>query len=88
MKKEIKHQRRYRRHKRIRAKVFGTTIRPRLAVFRSNQHIYSQIINDELSRTLVTASDLEIKKISSSNCFTFIMKNYLRDVEKITCKGF
>jgi len=52
---------------RIRAKVFGTTIRPRLAVFRSNQHIYSQIINDELSRTLVTASDLEFKKIKNSD---------------------
>jgi large subunit ribosomal protein L18 len=62
MKKEIKQQRRYRRHKRIRAKVFGTARRPRLCVFRSNKHIYAQLIDDEKGKTLAAASDLELKK--------------------------
>lgn len=57
-------QKRYRRHKRVRAKVFGTKDRPRLSVFRSLKHIYAQIIDDEKGETLVAASDLELKKIS------------------------
>jgi len=61
MKKEIKHQRRYRRHKRIRAKVFGTARRPRLCIFRSAKHIYAQLIDDKKGRIIDTASDLELK---------------------------
>lgn len=48
-----------RRHARIRRRVFGTTERPRLAVFRSNQHIYAQIIDDTAHHTLVAASTVE-----------------------------
>ena len=48
-----------RRHARIRRRVFGTPERPRLAVFRSNQHIYAQIIDDITHHTLVAASTLE-----------------------------
>ncbi len=48
-----------RRHARIRRKVFGTSERPRLAVFRSNQHIYAQVIDDSLHQTLVSASTLD-----------------------------
>lgn len=48
-----------RRHSRIRRKVFGTSERPRLAVFRSNQHIYAQVIDDTTHQTLVAASTLE-----------------------------
>ncbi|MDB9525874.1 50S ribosomal protein L18 [Oscillatoria sp. CS-180] len=48
-----------RRHARIRRRVFGTTERPRLAVFRSNNHIYAQIIDDTAHHTLVAASTLE-----------------------------
>lgn len=48
-----------RRHNRIRRKVFGTPDRPRLAVFRSNQHIYVQVIDDTRHHTLVAASTLE-----------------------------
>jgi large subunit ribosomal protein L18 len=61
-----------RRHKRIRGKVSGSSERPRLAVFRSNEHIYAQIIDDTKHHTLVAAStleaDLKSKLNSSSNC--------------------
>ncbi len=48
-----------RRHKRLRTKVKGTGDRPRLAVFRSNQHIYAQVIDDTAHHTLAAASTLE-----------------------------
>jgi large subunit ribosomal protein L18 len=47
---------RYRRHRRVRQKVSGTDERPRLCVFRSLNHIYAQIINDNQGHTLVAAS--------------------------------
>lgn len=50
---------RERRHRRIRKKVQGTSERPRLAVFKSNNHIYAQIINDDAGHTIVTASTVE-----------------------------
>ena len=56
-----KQQKRYRRHKRVRAKIFGTSRVPRLCVFRSYRHIYAQLIDDEKGRTLAVASDLELK---------------------------
>ena len=57
-----KQEKRYRRHKKIRAKVFGTADKPRLCVFRSEKHIYAQLIDDEKAKTIVTSSDLEFKK--------------------------
>ena len=50
------------RHKRIRAKVTGTEKRPRLCVFRSNQHISAQLINDVSNKVLAQASDSGFKK--------------------------
>lgn len=50
---------RLRRHRRVRKKVNGTQERPRLAVFRSNEHIYAQIIDDTLGHTLAAASTME-----------------------------
>ena len=49
------------RHRRIRAKIKGTKERPRLCVFRSNKHIYAQLINDETGHVLVSFSDLKLK---------------------------
>lgn len=49
-------------HKRIRAKISGTNQRPRLSIFRSNQHIYAQLIDDEKGATLLALSDAHIKK--------------------------
>ena len=50
---------RMRRHLRVRRQVRGTHDRPRVAVFRSNRHIYAQLINDVDGRTLVAASSLD-----------------------------
>ena len=49
-------QGRKRRHRRVRRNVFGTSERPRLVVFSSLKHIYSQLIDDSTGRTLVCAS--------------------------------
>jgi len=49
------------RHRRIRGRVKGTSRRPRLLVFRSHRHIYSQLIDDEKGKTLASAKDSEIK---------------------------
>ncbi|MGB7084060.1 MAG: 50S ribosomal protein L18 [Phormidesmis sp.] len=48
-----------RRHSRVRRRVKGTSERPRLAVFRSNQHIYAQVIDDSEHKTLAAASTLD-----------------------------
>ena len=47
---------RKRRHARVRRNLFGTQERPRLNVYRSNKHIYAQLINDDNGNTLVSAS--------------------------------
>jgi len=48
---------RTRRHIRVRAKVKGTEERPRLVVFRSDKHIYAQLVNDVVQRTIATVTD-------------------------------
>lgn len=63
---------RVKRHLRVRKKIFGTPERPRLAVFKSNAHMYAQIIDDVNGVTLVAAStltkDVNEKIKSGSNC--------------------
>lgn len=54
-----KHEKRIRRHRRVRKKVSGDSARPRLNVFRSLSHIYAQIIDDDAATTLVSASSAE-----------------------------
>ncbi len=56
---KTRRERRLRRHKRIRKKVFGTPERPRLCVYRSLKHFYAQIIDDTKGHTLVSASTLD-----------------------------
>ena len=63
MKIELKIKKRYRRHRRVKTKIFGKKEKPRLYVFRSQKHIYAQIIDDEKGKTMVSASDLEMKKV-------------------------
>ncbi|MDR0916717.1 MAG: 50S ribosomal protein L18 [Oscillospiraceae bacterium] len=50
---------RAKRHKRVRAKISGTPERPRLNVFRSENHIYAQLIDDVAGKTLFSASSVE-----------------------------
>ena len=47
------------KHRKLRNRFSGTTQRPRLAVFRSNNHMYAQIIDDTVGKTLVSASTLD-----------------------------
>ncbi len=57
--KESRQKVRVKKHMKIRNRFSGTTERPRLAVFRSNNHMYAQIIDDTVGKTLVAASTLE-----------------------------
>ena len=57
--KQTRKESRNRRHQRVRRKVFGTSDRPRLAVFRSHKHIYAQVIDDTQHHTLAAASTLD-----------------------------
>ena len=50
---------RRRRHARVRRRIRGTAVRPRLAVFRSHKHISAQLIDDDAGRTLAAASSVE-----------------------------
>ena len=57
----VKKDKRIRRHKKIRKTLHGTSVRPRLCVSRSNQHIYAQLIDDDKAKVLVSASDKDVK---------------------------
>ena len=59
MARKTSREARRRRHERIRRQIHGTAERPRLNVFRSLQHIYAQVIDDDLGHTLVAASTLD-----------------------------
>jgi large subunit ribosomal protein L18 len=56
MKVKTKAEYRHRRHLRLRKKIMGTEVRPRMSVFLSNQHIYVQLIDDVGQRTLASVS--------------------------------
>lgn len=64
--KLTKEERRKRRKFRIRKKISGTVGCPRLVVFRSNKHIYAQLVNDETGKTLVSSSTLSLNKGGSA----------------------
>ncbi len=70
--KQTRKESKARRHRRVRGKVSGSTERPRLAIFRSNEHIYAQVIDDTQHHTLVAASSLEpelkTQLTSGANC--------------------
>lgn len=57
-----KREYRIKRHRRIRAKISGTAKRPRIAVFKSNRHIFAQAIDDGARKTLAGAGDFKMKK--------------------------
>lgn len=62
----MKRQARIKRHLRIRKYLSGTAGCPRLSVFRSNKHIYAQIIDDQKGKTLLFLSDLKMKDMPKS----------------------
>ncbi|MDP3995641.1 MAG: 50S ribosomal protein L18 [bacterium] len=68
------------RHKRIRAKVSGTAVRPRLCVFRSSKHIYAQLINDEKGKVILAVSDLKLEKQAAE-------KSKVKDESKVVKVG-
>jgi large subunit ribosomal protein L18 len=58
---------RIKRHKRVRAKISGTSSRPRLSVFRSANAVYAQLIDDEKNKTIVSSSCRETKEKSKTD---------------------
>lgn len=67
IKKESNNVARQKRHAKIRSKIIGTHEVPRLNVFRSNSHIFAQIIDDEQAQTLVSSSSVELKLKNGNN---------------------
>jgi large subunit ribosomal protein L18 len=59
---KTKQERRKSRHKRIQARIFGHTNRPRLVVFRSTKAIYAQLVDDNSGKTIVSAHEGELKQ--------------------------
>jgi len=64
----LKQEKRKRRHKSIINKLKGTSKTPRLCVFRSNQHIYAQLIDDEKGKNILSSDDFKIDKIKKEKC--------------------
>ncbi|HMJ73854.1 MAG TPA: 50S ribosomal protein L18 [Solirubrobacterales bacterium] len=63
-----KRQRRLRRRRRVRARIVGSSVRPRLSVYRSNRGVFAQLIDDAAGRTLaaVNWTEPELRKLSAS----------------------
>ena len=61
MKKNSPKVKRSIRHRRVRAKIFGSSECPRLSVYRSNKHLFLQLIDDEKGKTLLSISDVSVK---------------------------
>ena len=64
MDNKIKRKHRIRRHNRVRASIKGTRERPRVSVFRSNKHIFVQLINDTVGKTILSSKMVFDKKFN------------------------
>ena len=62
MNTKTKQLNRQRRHQRVRAKIVGTAERPRVAVFKSNKHIFAQFIDDKTGKTIVSSKVVSANK--------------------------
>jgi large subunit ribosomal protein L18 len=80
---KVKRQARVKRHARVRKRIVGTPERPRLAVFRSNRHIYAQLIDDLQARTLAAASDAEAKDGDKSTRAKDVGKQIAEEAKKL-----
>ena len=74
---------RSRRHKRVRVHVEGTAARPRLAVFRSLNHLYAQLIDDATSHTLAAASTVELKAAGRAQVAPQKKRNGLAQAQEV-----
>lgn len=74
------------RHRRIRKQVHGTKDRPRLVIYRSNDHIYTQLVDDDEGKTIVSASDLKMKESGSTDSAKKVGEQLAKDAlaKKIT----
>ena len=70
--KQSRSEIRRKKHYRLRNRFAGTAERPRLAVFRSNNHMYAQIIDDSVGHTLVSASTLEKENTDTVDAAAYI----------------
>ena len=77
----IKKDKIIRRHKKIRMTIHGTKEMPRLCVFRSNQHIYAQLINDEESKTIVACSSAIEGKGNKTEKATKTGKDFAKQIQ-------
>jgi large subunit ribosomal protein L18 len=80
-------QKRERNHRKIRAKISGTSERPRLCVFKSNTNLYAQLIDDESGKTLAQANSREIKKGTVSEKAAGVGKNIAEKALAIKIKN-
>lgn len=73
----------HKRKLRVRAKIKGSTTRPRLAFERTNQHVYLQIIDDETGKTLFTATDLQLKNAKGTKTEKAVLtaQNLIKELE-------
>jgi large subunit ribosomal protein L18 len=71
------------RQKRVRAKVEGTSLRPRLSIFKSLNKIYAQIINDEKGETLVSSSNLKKKMTAKEVGLDLAKKAQDKKIKKV-----
>ena len=78
---------RTKRHKRVRAKINGTPERPRLSVFRSDNHIYAQVIDDVSGTTIASASSVEKDFGGSGGNKEAAKKVGLKVAERAAAKG-
>jgi len=76
----MKQSTRYRKHRKIRAKVSGTATRPRLSVFKSNTAIYAQLIDDDKSATLVSTMGTDAIKVGREIAKKAIAKKIMEAV--------
>jgi len=69
-----KRQARLRRHRRVRKRIRGAADLPRLAVYRSNRHIYAQLVDDDAGRTMASASSVEAELRGAAGDKTAVAK--------------
>ncbi len=79
MSRQTTQEKKLRIKRKVRALVSGTATRPRLSVFRSNNFMYAQLINDETGTTLVAANDMDRKKATKMEGAVLVGKKIAQD---------